>query len=89
MIQRCILEMTGVKLPLQPRLFLLLDFEHFQISQLVLLANLITASIILIAKKRKNMVRFVCLMSKLTAMCQYQSGNSKQLISPSVPQVRY
>lgn len=92
--------MTGVQLPFHPRLFLLLNFEYFQVPQLVLLANLLTAATMSIVENWKSKsistigalqskVKCVCLMSKLTAICQYRLRNitvlepfSKLLISP-------
>lgn len=76
----------GVAVPIEPRLMLLLDFEHFQLDcYRRLLANLFTAVSLLIASVWKlemapsmkvwiTKISYMCLMGKLSALAKYRQG---------------
>lgn len=75
-------QIVGEWIPLNPRLMLLLDVDHFRLQNFaILLANLLTAASLLLAKHWKLQVvpdliewlakiRFTCLMIKLLALSQ-------------------
>lgn len=79
----------NVKLPMDPRVMLLLDFNHWGVMIWVreLLANMLTAATLLIAKHWKAQeeltttdwteeVKYMCLVNKLTASIRVRKGKS-------------
>lgn len=83
---------TGEGILVNPRLMLLIDFEHFNWqSHQMLLANLLTTASLLIAKGWKLedpptlvewivKVRLMCLVSKLSALCRYRVGAEQFMV---------
>lgn len=84
-------EITKIRLPMNPRVMLLLDFEYGGVVTFkILLAHMLTAATLLIAKPWKSekelqlmdwieKIRYMCLVNKLTAIIIYRTGNATAL----------
>lgn len=79
-------EITKVKLPVNPRIMLLLDCECVRVVMFKeILAHMLTAATLLTAKHWKSeevtirewieKVKDMCLVNKLTAIIKYRTGN--------------
>lgn len=82
---------VGVKVPVDLRFMVLFDFEIFQVVRYrILLANLLTAASLLIAKIWKlgtvpsledwiTKITYMCPMSKLSSLAKYREGAGQVL----------